>query len=159
MTTNSPSTQSGHPLERLQALVKRIYGLEGCLWAQEQTHYTMRRYVLEEANEVLQVLNEMGAVPVPDAFTEETVAPSLARHLCDELGDLLFQVLAHAALAESEGLFTLNEVLEGLRAKLERRHPHVFGERTATTLAEVERIWRDVKAQERQQTNVDHETL
>ncbi len=149
MVADTLKGQMVHPLDALQTMVRRIYGPNGCVWAQEQTHYTMWRHVRAEAGEVVQVLKEMGPVPLPANFTAETVSPQLAHHLVEELGDLLYQVLVHADLAEREGLFTLGDVLEVLQAKLVRRHPHVLGSRAAHTLDEVEEIWAEAKTQER----------
>ena len=136
-------------LADLHVLVERIYGPEGCLWARQQTHATLSQYVLEEAEEVVEVLHEEGLIPSPEVWYQ-TSALQPARHLCEELGDLLYQVLVHTTLAERERLFTLGEVLAGLHAKLLRRHPHVFAGRPATTLAEVDAIWAEVKAREQE---------
>jgi tetrapyrrole methylase family protein/MazG family protein len=149
MVADMPKVPMVHPLDALQTMVRRIYGPNGCVWAREQTHYTLWRHVRAEASEVVQVLKDIGPVPLPANFTAETVSTQLAQHLAEELGDLLFQVLVHADLAEREGLFTLADVLDVLQVKLVHRHPHVFGLGMAHTLDEVEKIWTEAKTQER----------
>jgi tetrapyrrole methylase family protein/MazG family protein len=103
-----------------------------CPWDVEQTHATLRRYVLEEAQEVA------------DAIDSGDPAK-----LEEELGDLLYQVYFHATLGAEEGDYTLADIARGIREKLVRRHPHVFGDVSAETIADVARIWERVKAEER----------
>jgi uncharacterized protein (TIGR00730 family) len=139
--------QMAHRLDSLYAMVQRIYEPGGCKWAELQTQYSLRHYVYEEAAEVAQVLHDMG----PD-FQPDSKSPRVAElrgQLIEELGDLLSQVLVHCYLAEREDWFTLDDVLEQLRAKLLHRNPHVFGKARAETVAEVERIWSAIKKQEK----------
>ena len=97
---------------RLRDIVAKLRNPEGgCPWDLEQTHESLRPHLLQEAYEVLHLLDE--------GDTE---------HLPEELGDLLFQVLLHAQLAEDAGEFAMTHVLDGLSDKLVRRHPHVFGD-------------------------------
>jgi MazG family protein len=96
------------------AIMARLRGPGGCPWDQEQTHDSIRKYTLEETYEVLDAI-ECRDWP----------------NLCEELGDLLLQVLFYAEMAEEAGNFTLVDVLTGLNRKLIRRHPHVFGEEAA----------------------------
>ncbi len=91
-------------------LIERLRAPEGCPWDREQTHASLRPYLLEETYEAL------------DAIDDRDVA-----RLADELGDLLLQVVLHAQIAAEAGEFDLNEVARRLAAKLVRRHPHVFG--------------------------------
>jgi tetrapyrrole methylase family protein/MazG family protein len=105
---------------------------ERCPWDVEQTHATLRRYVLEEAQEVA------------DAIDSGDPAK-----LEEELGDLLYQVYFHATLGAEQGDFTLADVARGIREKLVRRHPHVFAGEHAETKADVAAIWERVKAEER----------
>ena len=79
----------------------------------------------------------------------EAIAAGDPVELCEELGDLMMQVVLHAKLAEQDGEFTLDDVSEGIRAKLVRRHPHVFGDGTANTPKLVEGAWERLKARER----------
>ena len=106
--------------------------VDGCPWDNAQTHDSLRPHLLEETYEVL-----------------EAIASGDPADLCEELGDLMMQVVLHAKLAEQAGDFTLDDVSEGIRAKLVRRHPHVFGDGTADTPKLVEGAWERLKARER----------
>jgi MazG family protein len=103
-----------------------------CAWKREQTHTSLIPYVREEAEEVVEAI--------------ESGDPAA---LCDELGDLLLQVVIHAVIAEEAGDFTLDDVARGVIAKMERRNPHVFGDAVATDTAEVMRLWNAAKAAEK----------
>ena len=106
--------------------------VDGCPWDNAQTHESLRPHLLEETYEVL-----------------EAIASGDSAELCEELGDLMMQVVLHAKLAEQDGAFTLDDVSESIRAKLVRRHPHVFGDGTANTPKLVEGAWERLKARER----------
>lgn len=109
----------------------RLLGEDGCPWDRAQTLDTLRPYLIEEAYEVLESMDD---------------AEAHRR----ELGDLLFQIVFQAALREREGAFDLEGVIEAIRSKMIRRHPHVFGERRGVeSAAEVERQWAELKAAER----------
>ncbi len=127
----------------LRGLVGVIHRLRdpqgGCPWDLAQDHGSLRPHLLEETYEVLEAID---GLPRGDGGAEAWAA------LREELGDLLMQIVLHARLAEQGGRFTLGEVAEGIRAKLVRRHPHVFGEGAASTPAEVERNWDQLKAAE-----------
>jgi MazG family protein len=105
----------------------------GCPWDREQTFDTIKPYTLEEAYEVLEAIDNRD-------WPE----------LTGELGDLLLQVLFYSQMASEEGYFTVDDVLDRLSNKLVDRHPHVFGDVTADTPAEVLRNWEALKAQEKQ---------
>src|SRR6185436_14106355 len=105
---------------------------DGCPWDREQTHQSLRKYLLEEAYEVYDAL-EVGATP----------------GLAEELGDLFLQVVLHAELAAEAGVFDLADVQAAITRKIVRRHPHVFGEAVAKTAADVNRQWERIKAEER----------
>ena len=117
----------------LREIVARLRAPDGCPWDQEQTHASLRPYVIEEAYEVLATLDDgdLQALPV-------------------ELGDLLFQVLIHAQLAEEATEFSMRDVLASLADKLVRRHPHVFGEVQLETADEVSAQWDVLKKAERE---------
>jgi XTP/dITP diphosphohydrolase len=104
----------------------------GCPWDREQTHASLIPYVLEEAHEVA-----------------DAIRHGDDRHLEEELGDLLLQVLLHARIASEEGRFDLGGVAGGIAAKLVRRHPHVFAGADAADSTAVNRSWEAIKAQER----------
>ena len=111
---------------------------ERCPWDREQTHASLTRYVVEEAHEVVEAI---------EGYHPETGEG--ADHLEEELGDLLFQVVFHATIAAEAGAFTLADVARGIHDKLERRHPHVFGDLVAHDIADVKAIWRQVKQAEK----------
>ncbi len=125
----------GVELEKLRATVRTLR--ERCPWDARQTHETLIPYVLEEAGEVAEVLRRF------DVDDDDAV-----EDLCEELGDLLFQVVLHSAMAEQEGLFTLADVAAGIDAKLVRRHPHVFAGEPDDDETIVRR-WQEIKAEER----------
>ncbi len=108
--------------------------VDGCPWDNAQTHDSLRPHLLEETYEVL-----------------EAIAAGDPGELCEELGDLMMQVVLHAKLAEQAGEFTLDDVSESIRAKLVRRHPHVFGDDAADTPKLLEGAWERLKARERPQ--------
>ena len=118
-------------IARLVELVRRLRAPDGCPWDRAQTHRSLRRFVLEEAYEVV-----------------EAIDAGDPQHLADELGDLLLQVLLHAQIAAESGHFTLADVTRALADKLIRRHPHVFGAATAATAGDVQRLWSELKRQE-----------
>ena len=106
---------AGEALTSLEHTVARLRAPDGCPWDRVQTHESIKAACVEEAAEVLCGIN----------ILSETGDP---RSLREELGDLLFQVVMHAQMAEEEGLFTLEDVIRGVNEKMLRRHPHVFGE-------------------------------
>jgi tetrapyrrole methylase family protein / MazG family protein len=123
---------AGEWFEKLVELQARLRAPNGCPWDIEQTHLSLRTYLIEEAYEVLEAL-ESG----DDA------------KFAEELGDLLLQVVFHAQIATEEGRFTAADVVREIHQKMVRRHPHVFGEKTARNAAEVLKNWEQIKAEER----------
>ena len=111
---------------------ERLRRPDGCPWDREQTHESLRKHLLEETYEVYDAL-EFGATP----------------GLAEELGDLLLQVILHAQLAAEAGIFDLADIQASIARKIVRRHPHVFGDATAATAADVSRQWERIKADER----------
>jgi len=122
----------GEWFEKLVAVQARLRAPGGCPWDREQTHESLRTYLIEEAYEVLEAL----ASGNDDKFAEE-------------MGDLLLQVVFHSQMAQEQGRFTISDVIREIHDKLIRRHPHVFGEARAKDAAEVLRNWEQIKAQER----------
>ena len=118
--------------EKLVAVQARLRAPKGCPWDREQTHQSLRTYLIEEAYEVLDAM---------DAGDDAKFA--------DELGDLLLQVLFHADIAREAGRFDVVDVIRAIHDKMIRRHPHVFGDGTAKNSAEVLRNWDRIKAEER----------
>jgi MazG family protein len=128
----SGKNSAGEWFEKLVALQARLRAPQGCPWDIEQTHLSLRTYLIEEAYEVLEAL-ESG----DDA------------KFAEELGDLLLQVVFHAQIAAEEGRFTASDVVREIHQKMVRRHPHVFGEKSARNAAEVLKNWEQIKAEER----------
>ena len=133
--------QDHYTFEDLRRIVAILRHPGGCPWDREQTHESLRRCTLEETCEVLEAIDRKD-----DAL------------LCEELGDLLLQVVFHASLAEDGGRFTLDDVADGICKKLIYRHPHVFGTAQADTSEQVLQNWDVLKRAEKGQTN-DTDTL
>jgi tetrapyrrole methylase family protein/MazG family protein len=127
-------------LVRFAELVRTLR--EQCPWDREQTHQSLRRYVLEETYEVVEALDQL------DEDDDASIA-----HLEEELGDLLFQVYFHATIATQEGWFTLADVARGIHDKLHRRHPHVFGDVAVDGASDVVRNWEQIKREEKGRTS------
>ena len=123
---------TGERFERAVAIMRRLRAPGGCPWDREQTFDSIKPYTLEETYEVLEAIDHRDW-------------PELA----GELGDLLLQVLFYAEMAEEQGSFSIDDVIERLSTKLVTRHPHVFGDVKADTSAEVKRNWEALKAEER----------
>jgi MazG family protein len=122
----------GASLAELCDIMRRLLAPDGCPWDREQTLTSLRPYLIEEAFEVLEAV--------------ETGTP--AEH-CEELGDLLMNIVFHSALREQEGAFTIDDVVRGISDKLVRRHPHVFGGSQADTPDEVILQWEEIKRREK----------
>ncbi len=113
-------------------IVAMLRSPEGCPWDREQTHESLRPYLLEEAHELLQAIEEQD---------DEAIA--------EELGDVLLQVLLHAQIGQDNGFFQLEDVLQAVSSKMIRRHPHVFGEVDVSSADEVVHNWQEIKQQEK----------
>ena len=129
-----PEDKSLGSFDGLKAIVARLRAPDGCPWDRKQTHASLRPYLIEECYEVLQALEE--------------AAP---QKLCDELGDLLLQIMLHAQIAAEDGEFEIEDVVRGISNKLIHRHPHVFGGDRVKDAAEVELNWEALKQEERQE--------
>ncbi|HEX6817736.1 MAG TPA: nucleoside triphosphate pyrophosphohydrolase [Ktedonobacterales bacterium] len=127
--------------EGLRWVVARLRAPNGCPWDREQTHQSLRKYVLEEAYEVAEVLDEWDA--------SQGVSQAAADKLAEELGDLLLQVYLQAEIANEEDLFSINDVYGAITEKLIRRHPHVFGAVKVRDAEHVVRNWEMLKQKER----------
>ncbi|HLH25192.1 MAG TPA: nucleoside triphosphate pyrophosphohydrolase [Chloroflexota bacterium] len=127
-----PPDEDFGTLTGLAHLVARLRRPGGCPWDAQQTHESLKRYILEEAYEAAEAIDEQDF-------------PAL----CDELGDLLLQVALQSELADEHGAFDLNDVLHAICAKLVRRHPHVFGSTVVADAREVELNWEEIKRRER----------
>ena len=123
---------AGELFEDLVGIMARLRGEGGCPWDREQTHASLKRYALEETYELLEAIDQDDG----DAVREE-------------LGDMLLQVLFHSQMAKEERRFAIEGVMTGLRDKLVRRHPHVFGGERAADADTVLRNWEQIKATEK----------
>lgn len=126
-------TEEGYEftLQPLIDVVAVLRAPDGCPWDRLQTHSTLRRYLLEEVYEVLEAIDNQDMA-----------------NLREELGDVLLQIVFHARLAEEQGLFTVQDIIDDITAKMIRRHPHVFAKATSKELASTQLNWEALKAQE-----------
>lgn len=120
------------PFRRLVRIMERLQEPDGCPWDIEQTHQSLKPYLIEEAYETLEAI---------DSGDDNALA--------EELGDVLLQVVFHSALAKRTSRFTIDDVVTTASSKMVRRHPHVFGDVEARTAADVLVNWEKVKSQER----------
>lgn len=118
--------------EAICQVIRDLRGPSGCPWDQEQTHSTLTPYAIEETHEMV-----------------EAIESGNDSHMCEELGDVLFQVILHAQIAEERKAFTMADVIEGITSKIVRRHPHVFGDVAVANSAEVLKNWDEIKQQEK----------
>jgi len=133
--------RTGEKFLELLELVTRLRAPDGCPWDQKQTPESLKKYLLDEAHEVIAAIdgNDPG-------------------HVREELGDLLFQIVFLNRLYEERQLFTMAGILETIVAKMIRRHPHVFGDARAATPEEVREHWIAIKAREEKEKAGDGET-
>ncbi len=123
--------ETGEKFLGIIRIVERLRGPGGCPWDQRQGLHDLKAYLIDEAYEVLQAIDSGDRAL-----------------LCEELGDLLFQIVFLAHLAREEGAFDMGQVLDGIEGKMIRRHPHVFGSGTVSDHREVSRQWDAIKATE-----------
>lgn len=121
-----------HGFDELVRIVAVLRGPGGCPWDREQSHMSLRPNMIEEAYE---------AVAAIEAHDDA--------HLCEELGDVLLQVVLHAQMGAEDGTFTLDDAIHGITEKLRRRHPHIFGDVAAGSAEEVIHRWDRIKQQEK----------
>ncbi len=132
----------------LQLSIELVHRLrQECPWDQEQTHQSLRKYLIEEAYEVLDAIDNLED---PDAPADASGHADLE----EELGDVLFQVLFHAELAAEAGEFTVADVARTMHDKLVGRHPHVFGDAVAADAAAVVSNWEAIKKTEKQRASI-----
>ncbi len=128
----NPNASLGEKFTRAVEIMARLRAPGGCPWDREQDFDSIKRYTVEETYEVLEAIENRDWQELPG-----------------ELGDLLLQVLFYAQMAQEQELFAIGDVLDRLSNKLVERHPHVFGDTTASTSAEVLRNWENFKREER----------
>lgn len=116
----------------LVEIIAKLRSPEGCPWDREQTHMSLKRFLLEETYELFEAIDQQNSPAIKD-----------------ELGDVLLQVLLHAQIASEKGEFSIEDVIENLSEKLVRRHPHVFAQVSAETPEEVVKNWDAIKKTEK----------
>jgi len=132
----------GSSMTRLVQVMDRLLAPDGCPWDREQTLETLRPFLVEETYEVL------------DALSRDDI-----KGHCEELGDLLMQVVFHAALRRHEGAFDIDDVCDGISDKLVHRHPHVFADAKADTSEQVLAQWEEIKKAEKTAKGVRHDRI
>lgn len=113
-------------------IISRLRAPDGCPWDREQTHRTLKKYLLEETQEAAEAI---------DNADDE--------NLCEELGDVLLQIVLHAQIAKEREVFSIDDVIQGVSEKMIRRHPWVFGDMEVSTPEEGERLWEEIKRKEK----------
>ncbi|MFD1021151.1 bifunctional methyltransferase/pyrophosphohydrolase YabN [Thalassobacillus hwangdonensis] len=121
-----------HQFFRLREVIKALRGPDGCPWDRKQTHESLRKYLIEEAYEVIDAINRQDD-----------------DDLAEELGDVLLQVMLHSQIGEDEGYFTVDDVIRSITDKMIRRHPHVFQDVDVESADEVVTNWDEIKKQEK----------
>lgn len=130
--TSAPHATAGEKFQLLVDLMARLRAPDGCPWDREQTFDTIKPFLLEETYEVLDAIDARDW-----------------KELAGEIGDLLLQAAFFSQMAAEQNLFRIDDALDAINRKLIRRHPHVFGDKTARTEGDVRRIWSEVKTEER----------
>lgn len=133
--------KSEYSISDLVEIMEILRSPGGCPWDREQTHKSIRRNLIEETYEVVEAIDK----------DDKTL-------MCEELGDLMLQVVFHARMAEEDGDFTLNDVADGICKKLILRHPHIFSDVKADTTEQVLTNWDNIKKEEKHQKS-DREVL
>ena len=126
-----------YSFEDFVKIIRRLRAKDGCPWDREQTHDSLRPCMMEEAAEFvssIRIYHESGS----------------AENMREELGDILLQVVMHSVIAEEEGLFTLEDVIEEVSEKMIRRHPHIFGTAEADSPEQVLQNWDEIKKKEKE---------
>ncbi|HLS91854.1 MAG TPA: nucleoside triphosphate pyrophosphohydrolase [Limnochordia bacterium] len=138
-----PLTPAQHPLDPLVSVMAKLRGPGGCPWDREQDHHTLKKYLIEEAYEVLDAIDQGDD-----------------RALVEELGDVLLQVVFHSQIASETGRFDIDDVVAAITEKLIRRHPHVFGDADAPDAETVLQNWEKLKqAEKAEQGQRDKESV
>lgn len=113
-------------------IIRILRSPEGCPWDREQTFETMKKYLHDEAEEVYEAVDRKDY-----------------ENLCEELGDVLLEILLYSQIAADQNLFTIEDVIDGISRKMIRRHPHVFGDAVIRTSEETKALWKEIKEQEK----------
>ncbi len=129
-------TEATRSFEDFVEIIRRLRAPDGCPWDRAQTHETLKKYLLEETQEAA------------DAIDNHDDA-----NFCEELGDVLLQVVLNAQVAKERGAFTIEDVIEGISGKMIRRHPWVFGDMKVSSPEEGEKLWEEIKKKEKEKKN------
>lgn len=121
-----------YTIEDLRQVMQKLLSENGCPWDKAQTHESLKRYFIEETYEVIDAIDNKDS-----------------DNLCEELGDVLFQVVFHSQLAEQENLFLFEDVVDGITQKMIMRHPHVFSNEKNITKEKINTRWESIKKQEK----------
>lgn len=123
-----------YTFEDLKNIMKELRSDHGCSWDRAQTHETMKKHLVEECGEVLEAIDNRDT-----------------ENLCEELGDVLFQIMIHSEIEKEQGNFTVDDVIDGICQKMVRRHPHVFGSAEMRNIGRNEDLWQEMKRLEREE--------
>ncbi|SHE76892.1 tetrapyrrole methylase family protein / MazG family protein [Caldanaerobius fijiensis DSM 17918] len=132
-----PASNSTYDFGDLIKIMEKLRSDSGCPWDKEQTHETLRQYLIEECYEVIEAINKKDPAK-----------------LQEELGDVLFQVVFHSRIAEESGLFNINDVIDGVCSKMILRHPHIFSNIKVKSTDEVLNNWDAIKKDEKGYTSI-----
>ena len=125
-----------YTFDELLSIIAALRGENGCPWDKAQTYETLKKCLTDETEEVLQAVDNHDM-----------------ENLCEELGDVLLQVVLNSQIARERGDFTIDDGIDGLCRKMIRRHPHVFGDQKALTPEEGLALWNQIKQQEKTAKN------
>ena len=125
-------TDTGEQFEHFVKIVESLRSEKGCPWDKEQTPQSLQRYVLEEARELIE------AIDADDP-----------QHIKEELGDLLYLIVLMSQIHSEKNLFVIADVIESIRAKMVRRHPHVFADEKYESTADLRQKWLEIKNREK----------
>lgn len=121
-----------HSFDDFVNIVTELRSEHGCPWDREQTHESLKKCLVEESGEVIAAIDNQDM-----------------ENLCEELGDVLLQVVMHSQIASEKGIFTIEDVIDGVSRKMIRRHPHVFSGMKVNSAEESLALWNEIKKQEK----------
>ena len=128
--------------DKLVEIIATLRGPNGCPWDKKQTHQSLLPFLFEESNEVA-----------------DTILSNDYNHLREELGDLLLQVVLHSQIAKENGHFSISDVIDSISEKMIRRHPHIFSDVKVESEEEVNRLWDEIKKQERKDIKTQNDSI
>lgn len=131
-----------YSFQDLGIIMDKLLGQDGCPWDKEQSHQSLKRYLIEESYEVLEAIDEKDP-----------------EHIKEELGDVLLQIFFHGKIAEKSGDFSLEDITDTISKKLIRRHPHIFSDTKVADSEEVSKNWEQIKKQEKKEKNIDQKSM